>query len=138
MALGVVSFGGLAAGLIGFGGIGLAVFAIGGLAIGWQACGGGAIAWDVAFGGLAIARRAAFGGLAVAQEYAVGGGGSAAHFNDDAAKATLLDHPLKRGMDWYLSNPVSSNGLFIFISFLMGLAILRLMYRRDVGREDAT
>jgi hypothetical protein len=134
LAIGLIAVGGLAIGLVAVGGLGLGGLAIGGLAVGWQACGGGAIAWDVACGGFAAARHAAFGGAAFAQDYALGGGGWASHFNDDAAKALLHSHPLKRGMDWYIANQARFTTLIILISLLAPAALLPLLYRRDRGR----
>jgi zinc protease len=144
LALGVVSFGGLAVGPIAvgglavgglaIGGLGVGAMAVGGLGIGWQAAGGGAIAWDTAGGGLAIAHHAAFGGAGgtvYAHDYAVGFSGSAAHFNDDAAKAVLLTHPLTLAMDWSMAN-MSWLRVAIFVAgFGLPVAILPLMYRRE-------
>lgn len=140
LAVGVLSFGGLALGLVAAGGLGLGVVGIGGLAvgiwafgggaIGWQACGGGAIAWDAACGGGAIAWHAAYGGGALAHDYAVGGGAWAQHANDEAARAVLLDHPLKRGMDWFAANMTWMMCGIVLLSVLPCLMI-PLLYRRE-------
>ena len=130
IAVGLVSVGGASLGLIGIGGLGIGISAIGGLAVGWQACGGGAIAWDVACGGGAAALRGAVGGAAFARDYALGPQGWATHFNDDAAKAVLLGHPLKRGMDWYIANTSWITPSIVVLSML-SILIYPLMYRRD-------
>jgi zinc protease len=130
IACGLVASGGLAVGLLAFGGLGVGGIAIGGGAVGWQAAGGGAVAWDVACGGGAIAHHAAFGGLAIARDFAVGGEGSAAHFNDPAAKAVLLRHPLKRGMDWYVGHLRWVTAGIVALSVLPPCLVWPLMYRR--------
>jgi hypothetical protein len=130
VAFGVVAFGGLAVGMLAVGGLGLGVLGIGGLGVGWQACGGGAVAWDVACGGAAVAYHAAFGGGAVAHDYAVGGGAWAEHANDAAAKAVLLDHPLKQGMDWYIAHTGWVTAGLVAFAVLLPAALLLLMYHR--------
>lgn len=130
MAVGILAFGGLSLGIISFGGLGLGVWALGGAAIGWQAAGGGAMAWDVAAGGVAVAWHAAFGGAAIAHDFAVGGGAWAEHFNDQAANAVLLDHPIVKGMDWYNANLAVCIIGIIAVS-LLPLATWPLMYRRE-------
>ncbi len=131
IAVGVVSIGGLAIGLLSLGGMGLGIYAFGGMAIGWQAAGGGAFAWDTACGGLAVARHAAIGGGAFARDLALGGGGSAAHFNDDAAKAVLLAHPLKLGMDWCVANMRWVEAVIVVVALAPTLVMLPLFYRRE-------
>ena len=132
LAVGVVAVGGLALGGLTLGGVGLGVYAIGGMAVGWQAAGGLAIARDVAVGGLAIADHAAFGGAggtAYARDYALGFQGSAAHFNDDAAKTVLLAHPLKLVMDWTMAHMTRIRFAMFAVAFVPWMAILPLMYR---------
>jgi RNA polymerase sigma factor (sigma-70 family) len=131
IAVGVVAIGGLALGVVGIGGLGIGVLGIGGLAVGWQAAGGGAIAWDVAVGGGAMAWHAAYGGGACAHDYAVGGGVWAAHANDDAARAVLLNHPLKVGLDWVDANMTWYLVVVVLLSVLPTLVLLPLMYRRE-------
>ncbi|QEH34150.1 ECF RNA polymerase sigma factor SigW [Aquisphaera giovannonii] len=96
LAVGLVSLGGVGIGVAGIGGLGAGVYAIGGGAVGWRAAGGIALGWDLACGGGAVARHAALGGAAFARDYAVGGQARAAHANDDAARAALLDDPFTR------------------------------------------
>jgi RNA polymerase sigma factor (sigma-70 family) len=129
VSIGLISIGGLALGILSLGGVGVGVVSIGGLAFGWQAAGGGAIAWDIACGGLAIARHAAVGGGAIARDLALGGGGSAAHFNDAAAKAVLLNHPLKLGMDWTLAHMPWFLAVVIAASIAPPLVSIPLFYR---------
>ncbi len=139
-AVGVFSLGGVAVGLVAVGGLAFGVLAVGGLAvgglalggggIGWQACGGGAVAWDTACGGGAVAWHAAYGGAAVAHDYAVGGEASAWHANDEAARAVLMDHPLKQGMEWFVANQTWFLAVIILVS-LLPCAALPLMYRRE-------
>jgi hypothetical protein len=131
MAIGVVAVGGLALGGLAIGGLGIGVFGVGGLGIGWQAAGGGAIAWDTACGGGAVAWHAALGGGAIAHEYAVGGDALAIHANDEAAKAVLLDHPLKLGMDWYTANSTWPAIGIVALAVLLPCLMLPLMYRRE-------
>jgi RNA polymerase sigma factor (sigma-70 family) len=131
VAVGVLAIGGLAVGVVSFGGLGVGVLGLGGLAIGWQAAGGGAFAWDVAVGGGALAHHAAFGGAAFAHDYAVGGGAFAAHANDEAAKAVLLDHPLKHGMDWTIQNQTWFLIVIVLLSVLPTLVMIPLCYRRE-------
>src|SRR4029077_1109647 len=95
---------------------------------------GGAIAWDVACGGGAVAWHAAFGGGAFAHDYAIGGGVSGLHANDDAAEAVLLNHPLVRGMQWYIAHANRITTAIIVLSLLIPCAMLPLMYRR--GRKE--
>jgi hypothetical protein len=135
VAAGVVALGGLALGVLSVGGLGIGVFAFGGMAMGWQACGGGAVAWDVAFGGGAVAWHAAYGGGAVAHDYAVGGAAWAAHANDAEAKAVLLEHPLKRGLDWYVAHRNLGTALFVGFPLALCFGIMPVMYRR--ARDDA-
>jgi zinc protease len=138
LAMGLVAVGGLALGGLAIGGLGIGVIGLGGLGIGWQAAGGGALAWDTACGGGAVAWHAAFGGAAIAHEYAVGGEALAIHANDEAAKAVLLDHPLKQGMDGYAANSTWPVIAIVAFALLMSCLMLPLMYRRDsVGQEDA-
>jgi zinc protease len=133
LAVGFVAVGGMALGGLAIGGFGVGVFGIGDLGIGWQAAGGGAIASDTACGGGAVAWHAAFGGGAIAHEYAVGGEALAIHANDEAAKAVLLDHPLKQGVEWYAANstwPAIGIGA---LAMLLPCLMLPLMYRRERG-----
>jgi zinc protease len=129
MAVGGVAVGGLAVGIVGIGGLGVGVLAIGGGAIGAWAAGGGALAWNVAVGGGAIARHAAFGGLAIAGDLAVGGEGFAHHFNDPIARATLLSHPLKRGMDGFSQHLGWGIAAIVAVSVLPSALMVPLMYR---------
>jgi hypothetical protein len=142
IATGVVAMGGLAVGVLAVGGLGVGAFAIGGLAIGYQAGGGGAVAWDVACGGGAVAWHAAYGGAAVAHEYAVGGAATAEHANDAEARAVLLEHPLKQGMDWYAKHPNLITtvlvGLPVLVSFLLPLAIYRRAEQGEGGGGSNT
>jgi len=134
LALGGVAIGGLGVGVLGIGGLGVGVLGIGGLGLGIWAAGGGAIAWKVAVGGLAVARQAAFGGTAFASDNAVGGGGWASHFNDDQAKALLLNHPLKLGMDWFVAHQVWAAWWFVPVVLLVVLLpflIIALKFRRE-------
>ena len=131
VAVGVLAVGGAALGVLSLGGLGVGYFALGGLAIGWQACGGGAFGWDIACGGLGVAWHGAVGGAAYAHEYAIGGGGWAAHFNDAAAKAILQNHPLKRGMDWYVAHLNWVTLAIVLPALLLPMAQLPLMYRRE-------
>jgi RNA polymerase sigma factor (sigma-70 family) len=131
IAIGVIAIGGLAVGVLGIGGLGVGIVGLGGLAIGWQAGGGGAVAWDVAVGGGAVAWHAAYGGGAWAQDYALGGAAVATHANDDAARAVLLDHPLKHGMDWLMANQTWYLVVVIALSVLPTLIMIPLMYRRE-------
>ena len=130
---GVISLGGLAVGVIAIDGLGLGmgVLAVGGGALGWQACGGGAIAWDIACGGGAVAWHAAYGGAAVARDYAVGAAAVATHANDEAAKAVLLNHTLKLGMDWCSANPAWVTLSMILVPLLLAAAMAPLMYWRE-------
>ena len=110
---------------------------------GGQAAGGLAIARDVAVGGLAIADHAAFGGAggtAYARDYALGFQGSAAHFNDDAAKTVLLAHPLKLVMDWTMAHMTRIRFAMFAVAFVPWMAILPLMYRpkRDLTIVNTT
>jgi len=86
VSIGGVAFGALGIGLVGFGGLGMGILALGGGAIGLFALGGLAIGW-MSFGGLALAWNAAKGGGALAHDFAVGGSATAAHANDEAARA---------------------------------------------------
>jgi RNA polymerase sigma factor (sigma-70 family) len=131
VAVGLIAVGGLGVGVLGIGGLGVGVLGVGGLAIGWQAAGGGAIAWDTAVGGGAAAWHAAYGGGAWALDYALGGAAVAAHANDDAARAVLLDHPLKHGMDWLMANQTWYLVGVIALSVLPTLIMIPLMYRRE-------
>lgn len=137
LAVGLISIGGVAVGLLGIGGLGVGIYAGGGLAIGWQAAGGGAIAWDTAVGGGAVAHHAAFGGAAVARDCAVGGGGSAAHFNDHAARAVLLHHPLKRALDWSMANGAWFTVAIVLFSVGFSFGLMPLMYRRVPERPGS-
>jgi RNA polymerase sigma factor (sigma-70 family) len=131
LAVGVVAVGGLALGALALGGLALGVLAFGGLGVGWQACGGGAVAWDVACGGGAVAWHAAFGGGAIAHDFAVGGEALAKHANDAAAKAVLLDHPLKQAMEWYAANAGWFTTVLVLPFVLVPCGLLPLMYRRE-------
>jgi RNA polymerase sigma factor (sigma-70 family) len=140
-ALGVLSFGGVAFGLVTVGGVAIGGLAIGGLAvgvlglgglgIGWQAGGGGAVARDTAVGGAAVAWRAAYGGAAFAHDYAIGGTARALHANDDAAKEVLLNHPLKRGVDWYAGHTTLVTIVLVAPGVLLPGVMMPLMYRRE-------
>ena len=140
-ALGLISFGGVAAGMVAVGGVavggvavgglGLGVLGIGGLGVGFWACGGGAVGWNVAVGGLAVAWHAAFGGGAFAHDVALGGGGWAPHFNDGVARAVLLDHPLKRGMDWFLAYRAWAIAAMVAPGLLMPALVMALKFRRE-------
>ena len=66
----------------------------------------------------------AIGGAAFASDFAVGGDGSAAHFNDDAARAVLLVHPLKLGMDWCVANMRWVQAVILAAAFTPTLAML--------------
>lgn len=132
-AFGVVAVGGIAAGVLAIGGLAVGVIALGGLGIGWQAAGGGAFAADAACGGQAVAWRAAFGGAAIAHDYAVGGTAQAAHANDDAAKAVLLSHPLKQGMDWYIEHTALATVVLLVPIAVVCCLLVPLMYRRETG-----
>jgi RNA polymerase sigma factor (sigma-70 family) len=136
MAVGLVAVGGLAAGGLALGGLGIGGIAFGGMALGWQACGGGAIAWDVACGGGAVAWHAAYGGGAIAHDYAVGGAAQAAHANDRAAEAVLLNHPLQHAVGWYTANTGWVTGAIVVLSVLLPCVLLLLMYRRESAGED--
>jgi RNA polymerase sigma factor (sigma-70 family) len=131
LAVGLIALGGLALGVLALGGMGLGAFAFGGVAIGWQACGGFALAWDVAAGGGAVSWHAAYGGGAVAHGYAVGGAAWAEHANDEAAKALLLDHPLRHAIEWCGANGGWLGGAIAVVSVLMSGVFLLLMYRRE-------
>lgn len=133
MAVGLVAFGGLAVGVLALGGLGAGVVALGGLGVGWQAGGGGAIGWDVACGGGAAAWHAAYGGAAFAHDYALGGAAWAEHVNDDAARAVLLNQPMKQGMDWYAANTGWITAAIVVFSLLLPCAMLPLMYHRQQG-----
>ncbi|HZW32171.1 MAG TPA: RNA polymerase sigma factor [Isosphaeraceae bacterium] len=136
LALGLVALGGGAIGLIAIGGGALGGWAFGGWSIGWQAAGGGAIAWDVACGGAAVAWHAASGGAAFAHDYAIGGAARALHANDEMARAVLLNHPLERGMHWYIAHVHWVNSAIIGLSLLIPCAMLPLMYRRARKETD--
>jgi RNA polymerase sigma factor (sigma-70 family) len=131
LAFGVVAFGGLALGGLALGGLGIGGIAAGGIALGWQAIGGAAIAWDVACGGGAIAWHAAYGGGAIAHDYAVGGEAIAAHANNDAANAVLLNHPLQQALQWNLANNGWLTPAVVVVCVGLALAIFHLMYRRE-------
>ena len=131
VAAGIVAFGGVALGVIGFGGLAVGGLAVGGLGVGWQACGGGAVAWDVACGGGAVALHAAYGGAAIARDFAIGGEAYAAHANDDAAQAVLLNQPPVRAMEWYIAHPGWCTTAILLLSLLPTPAMLLMMYRRD-------
>jgi RNA polymerase sigma factor (sigma-70 family) len=135
LAIGLIALGGLALGVLGIGGLGMGVFAFGGGAIGWQACGGFALAWDVAAGGGAVAWHAAYGGAAVAHSYAVGGGAWAEHANDDAARALLLDHPLRHAIEWSGANGGWIGAGMGPLSVLLAGVLVLLMYRREPNPE---
>jgi hypothetical protein len=78
-----------------------------------------------------MARHGAVGGGAFASDFALGGGGSAAHFNDDAAKAALLAHPLKVGMNWSMVHINSLRAAIFAVAFLIPGAMYPLKYRRE-------
>lgn len=145
IAVGVIAIGGMAAGGMTVGGLSIGIFAtgggaigglaLGGLAVGWQAAGGLAAAWDIAVGGLGLAHHAAFGGAAIARDFAVGGFAQAAHANDEAAKAVLLTHPLKVGMDWYAAHTGLMTVVILVIALLPSVVCWPFFYRRATTKE---
>lgn len=133
VAFGVFAVGGLAVGVVALGGLAIGAFGLGGGAIGWQACGGGAIGWDFAAGGGAVSHHAAFGGGVFSYKYALGGGGAAPHFNDAAARAVILVHPLKRGFDWYAAHVHWVTVAVVLTGLAVAAGVNRLMYKRRPG-----
>jgi RNA polymerase sigma factor (sigma-70 family) len=131
MAVGLLAIGGLALGGLALGGLGMGLLAFGGAAIGWQACGGLAIGWDVACGGGAMAWHAAYGGGAFAHHFAVGGAAFAEHANDAAARALLLDHPLRQLLEWWAANAAWLGVGIAVVSVLVPCLFLRAMYYKD-------
>ncbi len=138
IACGMFALGGGAFGLVTLGGGAVGAIALGGVAVGWQAAGGLAVAWDVAVGGLSLAQHAAFGGCAMARDFAVGGMAQALHANDDAAKAVLMTHPLKVGMDWYAAHNILMMVLTLTVAFTPSLLCWPLLYRRATDAELQT
>lgn len=92
VATGGLALGGLSVGIVGLGGLAAAALAIGGVALGYWAIGGLAAGY-YALGGLALGWKAALGGAAFANEFALGGAASAAHANDEAARAFFAQKP---------------------------------------------
>jgi hypothetical protein len=137
LAVGGIALGGAALGGIALGGGAAGALALGGLAVGWQAVGGLAVAWDVAVGGLALSQHAAYGGGAMARDLAVGGTAQALHANDDVAKAVLLTHPLKHGMDWYAAHNVLMLVVIMTMAFIPSVLTWPLLYRRARTEELA-
>ncbi len=135
VAFGAIAFGGLAIGVLALGGGAIGGIALGGMAVGWQAAGGMAAAWDVAVGGLSLSQHAAYGGCAMARNFAVGGMAHALHANDDAAKAVLMEHPLKLGMDWYAAHNVLMMAVMMFIAVIPSVFCWPLLYRRATAEE---
>lgn len=135
LAVGGIACGGMAIGGIAIGGGALGGIAFGGIANGWQAAGGMALAWDTAVGGLAIAYHAAYGGAAMAHDFAVGGAVNALHANDAAAKAVLMSHPLKVGMDWYVAHNALMTAIIVLIVLIPSLGCWPLIYRRATDAE---
>ena len=136
IAVGGLALGGMAFGIIAYGGGAVGGLALGGVGLGYQAAGGLAVAWDVAVGGLALAQHAAFGGCAMARDLAVGGAAQALHANDAVAEAVLLNHPLKRGMDWYTEHNALMIVVILVISLSPTLLSWPLLYRRATTEEQ--